>query len=146
VGDPYSVSPLLSRTCVSALAILSLAAPAAAQNEAVLKKAFEGKRVTVKIDMPATSDGIDLRPESDRPMDAKSYGDRVKKTGIAIHAGESAVVTLVRVKKDIIEFQLGGGGFGYESSSVSIPHVEKSNREKDLERLVKDETDATKKR
>ena len=54
------------------------------------------------------------------------------------------------MKKDLIEFQLGGGGFGTfkddSSSSVSMPSVEKSKREKDLEKRVRDETDSGRKR
>src|SRR5258708_1948993 len=75
---------------------------------------------------------------------------RVKATGIAIRSGESVLVTKVRVKDKLIEFQLAGGGFGTfgddTSSSVSVPSVSKSNRERDLERLVKDETDRDQKR
>jgi hypothetical protein len=55
------------------------------------------------------------------------------------------VVTLVKVKKDLVEFQLSGGGYGTfgddTSTSVHIPFVEKSSREKELERLVNDEKD-----
>lgn len=126
--------------------LLGLAVPAAAQNEEALRSFFEGRRVTLKIDMPATSAGVDIRPETARPLDYKVYGDRIKSSGTAIRAGESVLVTLVHVKKDLIEFQLAGGGFGYESPSVYIPAVEKSNREKDLEKQVKAETDSGKKR
>ena len=46
----------------------------------------------------------------------------------------------------MIEFQLSGGGFGTfsddSSTSVSIPRVEKSSREKDLEKRIKDEDDS----
>ena len=91
---------------------MALAAPAFAQNEGALRTFFEGKRVTVKIDMPGTSDGIDVRADATRAIDYKRYGDRLKNYGTAIRAGESTVVTLVKVKKDLIEFQLGGGGFG----------------------------------
>jgi hypothetical protein len=131
---------------VLSLAMLGVAVPAAAQNEAVFRSQFEGKRVTVKIDMPATSDGVDLKVGTPAPLDSRLYGNRVRSTGVAIHAGQPAVVTLVRVKKDIIEFQLGGGGFGYDSGSVYIPSVEKSNREKDLEARIKTETDLVRKR
>src|SRR5438034_11154439 len=97
--------------CLAAI-LLALAAPATAQNEDALRTFFEGKRVTVKIDMPGTSDGIDVRPDTTRAIDYKRYGDRLKSYGTAIRAGESTVVTLVKMKKDLIEFQLGGGGFG----------------------------------
>jgi hypothetical protein len=121
--------------------IFGLAAPAAAQNEDALRAYFEGKRVTLKIDMPATVYGVDIRPGTARPLDYKVYGDRIKSAGAAIKAGDSVLVTLVHVKDDLIEFQLAGGGFGHETGSVYIPLVEKSNREKDLEKRVKAETD-----
>ena len=130
--------------------LMALAAPAFAQNEGALRTFFEGKRVTVKIDMPGTSDGIDVRADTPRAIDYKRYGDRLKTYGTAIRAGESTVVTLVKVKKDLIEFQLGGGGFGTfgddTSTSVYIRPVEKSNREKELEKRVKEESDSRRRR
>jgi hypothetical protein len=125
---------------------LVAAAPAAAQTEERLRSAFEGRRVTLKIDMPATSDGVDLELDTPRPMDFKQYGNRIRATGVAIRAGDSAIVTLIKVKRDLIEFQLGGGGYSSGGSSVYIPSVEKSNREKDLEKAIKSETDTVRRR
>ena len=126
------------------------AAPAHAQDESALKAFFEGKRVTVTIDMPGTSDGIDVQADSARPLDYPRYGDRLKTYGTAIRAGDSAIVTLVKVKKDLIEFQLSGGGFGTfgddTSTSVSIPLLEKSTREKALEKAVREEDNPRRRR
>jgi hypothetical protein len=65
---------------------------------------------------------------------------------MAIRAGDSAVVTLVKVKKDLIEFQLSGGGFGTfgddTSTSVNLRSIDKSGREKALEKQLKTETDS----
>ena len=44
---------------MSAGALIALVAPLQAQNEAVLRQAFEGKVVAVKIDMPATQQGVE---------------------------------------------------------------------------------------
>jgi len=131
--------------------LLALSAVAArAQSEPELKDFFEGKSVIVKLDMPASQEGIDVYPDARRAIDFSQYSARVKATGIAIRSGESVLVTKVRVKDKLIEFQLAGGGFGTfgddTSSSVSVPSVSKSNRERDLERLVKDETDRDQKR
>ena len=127
-----------------------LAVPAAAQNEAALRAFFEGKRVTLKIDMPGTSDGVDVRADARRALDYQRHGDRLKTYGTAIHNRESATVTLIKVKKDLIEFQLNGGGFGTfgddASTSVSLPYVEKSRRERELEKWIDDETDPRRKR
>src|SRR5439155_11015868 len=124
--------------------------PARAQDEPTLKSFFEGHRVTVTLDMPGTSDGVDLQVDSSRPLDYREYGERLKANGTAIRAGDTVTVTLVKVKKDLIEFQLAGGGFGTfgddTSTSVYIPHVDRSEREKGLEKRVKEETDRDRRR
>ena len=99
---------------IVALSVVALAParPAAAQDERSLRTYFEGRRVTLKIDMPGTSDGVDIRVDASSPLDYERYGTRLKTSGTAIRAGDSVTVTLVKVKKDLIEFQLGGGGFG----------------------------------
>ena len=59
------------------------------------------------------------------------------------------MITTVRVKKKNIEFQLGGGGygvFGDDSGSVYVPDENKSRREKDLEKWIKDERDPERRR
>jgi hypothetical protein len=139
---------VLSVLCLGLIA--AIATPAAAQDEAALRSFFEGRRVVVAIDMPGTSDGVDVHADSSHPLDYQQYGERLKAYGTAIHARESATVTLVKVKKDLIEFQLGGGGFGTfgddTSTSVHIPYVEPSKRERDLDRLIRDEDDKHRRR
>jgi hypothetical protein len=134
--------------CLAIAVMATLPAPAAAQNEAALRAYFEGKAVTLLVDMPGTNEGVSVA--ADRPVDFREYGDRLKHYGVALHAGDRPMITLVKVKKDLIEFQLAGGGFGTfgddTSTSVDIPLVEKSDYEKDLERAVKDEKDPAKKR
>lgn len=127
------------------LTLIAFAAPAWAQDEASLKAYFEGHSVTVRIDMPGTQEGVDLHMARPAGIDLDDYRGRLKQYGTAIHAGEAVVVTLVKVKKDLIEFQLGGGGFGTfgddTSTTVDIPYVEKSEREKDLEKQIRKEDD-----
>ena len=140
------VKPVL----VSTVLLLALAAPAYAQDEAALKEYFEGKRVTLRMDMPGTSDGVDVHADARRAIDFAKYRDELKRYGIAIRSGDSIVVSLVKVKKDLIEFQLGGGGFGTfgddTSTSVYLPLLEKSEREKNLEKRIKDEDDRDRRR
>jgi hypothetical protein len=62
--------------------------------------------------MPATSQGIDLFPGSSRPLDFQKYAVRVKENGVSIKEGERSMITKIRVKDDVIEVQLGGGGYG----------------------------------
>lgn len=138
------------KTLIPAVCLVAYAAPAYGQSEAALKEFFEGKAVIVKMDMPATAEGVDVYPDSRRPIDYGRYANRLKASGTAVKSGESIMVTKIRIKDKLIEFQLGGGGFGTfgddTSSSVYVPSVPKSNREKDLEREVKDERDPARKR
>jgi hypothetical protein len=119
-----------------------------AQSEPALRSFFEGKTVELRIDMPGTSEGVNVHVE--RPFNQREYQTRLKNYGTALRAGERVTVTLVKVKNDLVEFQLAGGGYGTfgddTSTSANIPDVEKSNRERDLERLVRDEKDPARKR
>jgi hypothetical protein len=141
---------LTHRALISVCLLALPAAPALAQSESELKDFFEGKSVRIKIDMPATQEGIDVFPDARRPMDMNQYSSRLKSYGIAVHNGESVMVTRVRLKDKLIEFQLAGGGYGTygdeTSGSVYVPPAQKTQREKDLEKLVKDETDPARKR
>jgi hypothetical protein len=130
--------------------LVALATPAVAQNEGALKSYFEGSRVTLRMDMPGTSDGVDVRADAERAIDYKDYSNDLKRYGTAIRSGDTVAVTLVKLKKDLIEFHLAGGGFGTfgddTSTSSSIPLVEKSDREKHHEKRVRDEDDRERKR
>jgi hypothetical protein len=128
-----------------------LAAPlVAGNNYAYLKDVFEGRRVTVRLDMPATSDGVNIYVNNRRGLDLNEYRNNLRRYGVAIRDGESAVVTLVKVKSDLIEFQLGGGGYGTffddTDTSADIPYIGKSDRERWLERAIRDETDRNRRR
>lgn len=83
-----------------------------AQNEAALRRAFEGQSVVVKIDMPGTSSGVNVYPLQDMPVDFPDVAEKLKKYGTALRTGDAVMVTKVKVKEDLIEFQLGGGGYG----------------------------------
>jgi len=128
----------------------AVSAPAQAQNEDALKAYFEGHRVAVRVDMPGTQEGVDVHADARQAVDLNAYRNDLRKYGVAIHAGQSAMVTLVKVKKDLIEFHLDGGGYGTfgddTSTTVSMPLVEKSEREKELEHRIKDEADHDKRR
>lgn len=142
---------LTLQRAVLAISLAALpATPAFAQSEAELKDFFEGKSVRVKIDMPATQEGVDVWPDARRPMDFAQYSTRLKNYGVALHNGEPVMVTRVRVKDKLIEFHLGGGGYGTfgddTSGTVTTPSAPKTQREKDLEKWIKDERDPERKR
>lgn len=130
----------MSRTPLAFLALVSLGAhPLRAQSEEALRAAFEGKIVTVKLDMPATSRGVEVFPQQTMPVNFREVADRIKDNGVALKMGQQVMITKVVVKKDShIEFQLGGGGYGtfgdYTPSSVTTS----SEPESKLERALRD--------
>jgi len=137
----------MNRWLTVAAIAAALTAGLAAQSEAALKQYFEGRKVVVKINLPATKDGadVDVFPTGRVQMDYKSYGNRLKTFGVALHDGDSVLVTLVKVKKNQIEFQLGGGGYGTAGdetdTSVHFTPASKSTREQDLEKQLDAEKD-----
>lgn len=130
--------------------VLIAVAAVAAQTEEELKRYFEGNRVEVKIDMPATKDGINVYPERDRTIDYSRYSSLIKANGVSVREGDRIMITKIKVKEKHIEFQLGGGGYGTlgdeTSSSVYVPSTDKSRREKNLERDLKNENDERRRR
>jgi hypothetical protein len=125
------------------------AIPVAAQSEQQLRAAFEGKYIIVRMDMPASQKGVDVYPGREPAVDFKSYSDRIRTFGVALREGDRVLVTAVRVKKKNIEFQLAGGGYGVwgdDSGYVYVPTVYKSDREKDLEKRIKNENDPDRRR
>ena len=131
----------------------SLAGPAFAgdkeSREETLRRFFEGRLVTVLVDMPATSKGIDIETNKVEPVNPSKVGDRIGQTGVSIRSGARVPVTKINLKDDIIEFHLAGGGFNWfwdTQGSVSPAVYGKSRREKDLEDDIKREHDPDRRR
>ncbi len=121
---------------------------AAAQNEEALKNAFVGRQVALRVAIPASHRGVDLRFDRDAPFDLKENGDRIREHDAALMAGDVIPVTYIKVKGDMIEFHLGGGGFNWfsDSTSKSVRSSSKTVRETDLEKEIRAETDRDRKR
>jgi hypothetical protein len=138
------------RPVLAAVCALLVASPAFAQSEAALKEFFEGKRVIAKLDMPAAQTGVDVYADARRTMNFEEYSNRLKAVGVSIRAGDTVMITKIKIKDKLVEFQLGGGGYGTAGDdtdgSVYVPGTPKSSREKTLEREVKNETDAARRR
>jgi len=129
---------------VKVVALLLVASALFAQDESTLRRFFEGKRVRVKMDMPATHEGVDYFTTKDPPLDFRAYSSRIRRYGVALRNGDEVMVTGIVVKGRNIEFQLGGGGygvFGDDTGTVSIPSVPKTDREKRLEKDIAAEKD-----
>ena len=132
-------------------ALLLVSRGAWAQNEAILRQAFEGKVVTVKIDMPATQQGVDVYPLDQMPVNFREVAERIKDNSTALRIGQQVMVTKVLVKKNShIEFQLGGGGYGTfgdnTSTSVSVVNQGETKAEKALRDSIKHAPGPTKRK
>jgi hypothetical protein len=129
---------------------VGLAQSEAGQSEAALREYFEGRTVKVKIAMPGTENGVDVYPGTSKPLDYPRHADRLKDYGTAIKSGSEALVTKVKVKSKLIEFQLDGGGYGTmgdeTSSTVSVSEAPKTKREQNLEGELRRETDPARRR
>src|SRR5436190_22271181 len=125
----------------TAAQLTAVAGSVAAQDENALKAYFEGRRVTLRMDMPGSADGVDLQVDPPKSIDYKKYRENLKCYGVAINSGDSSRITMIKLKGALIEFQLDGGGFGTfgddTSTSSNIHLLEKTEREKTLEKRVK---------
>lgn len=114
-----------------------------AQSEADLREYFEGRTVVVKQDLPASKNAIEISPDSASPLNYADYNRRIKQSGVAFRRNQSVPLTSVRVNDRSIELQLGGmsSSGAEELSPAASVAVEKSARERSLERDVERETD-----
>lgn len=135
---------------VPVLCLGTILGAAVESGPAALASYFNGKQVTLKIDMPGSQKGVDLYLNKPTSMNWKEYSSRLKQFGTAIRKGDVATVTSVVVKKDRIEFQLDGGGFGTfgddTNTSVNATAVDKSDYEKRLEKQIAQTSDPNQKK
>ena len=76
------------RTALTVLALTLTAAPALAQSEERIRTFFEGQSVRLKLEMPGTSEGVDVYPGLAQPVDFPKHAGRLKKYGTALRRGE----------------------------------------------------------
>ena len=107
-------------------------------------RALEGMTVTAKLDMPASQEGVDIRPGTEVPLDLHKVADRIKQYGVAVHTGQSVMITNVVVKPHNIEVYLGGGGYGtfggalaQAAQTTAVSYPAETRREKDLKEQLK---------
>ncbi len=143
---------MLRRACSVVVFAAAISLPCLAQGgaQSSLQNYFVGRQVRVEINMPGTQQGVDLRMERDDPMDWRNYSSRLKQFGPALRSGDRATVTTLVVKKNLIEFQLDGGGFGTfwddTRTTVNPYQIEKSSYERQLENDIRNTSDPQKKR
>jgi len=91
--------------------VLTLAACSTHADEVnIPARALEGAYVVMKIEMPATSMGVDIYADSDSPLDYPRHGERLRRFGLAIKVGDRVMITQVKQKDNVVEVHLGGGG------------------------------------
>ncbi|HEY6107482.1 MAG TPA: hypothetical protein VIV56_01140, partial [Gemmatimonadales bacterium] len=83
--------------------------------------------------------------------DFPEVATRLKKFGTAIRSGDAIMVTKIRVKDDLIEFQLGGGGYGTFGDAMGeggggATEVGETPAEKALRDSIRHETNSGAKR
>ncbi|HEU0122415.1 MAG TPA: hypothetical protein VFQ91_17930 [Bryobacteraceae bacterium] len=126
-----------------------LAITIASASEAELQRALVNRQVTLRLDMPGTHEGVNLHIDRDQPLDQTQHEKFLADFGVAIPQGRRAAITALHIKSSVIEVHIDGGGFGTYGDdtrttiSTSIP---KSNREVQLERLLRRETDPNRRR
>src|SRR5688572_15954415 len=130
----------MRRSWLPALVLSLLALPAAADpREDALRAALVGKYVIVKVDMPASHKGVDLRFDKEEPFNLSEHYSRIKEYDVAIREGDRVPITFVKLKDDLIEIHLAGGGFNWisDKTTQSFSSTSKSNRESDLDKRIK---------
>lgn len=110
---------LLTATCIAGLccSLLSNDSSAGAQRptdnrecQNALDALLLNKRLVAKVTFPASNVGIDLN--LDGKWNPKVTTSVIKHYGIGIDIGEPSTVTTLKLKGDLVEIHLNGGGFG----------------------------------
>lgn len=83
-------------------------------------------RVVAKVTFPASAKGIDL--SLDGEWDQKETSKRIKNGGGGIDIDNPATVTQVKLKDDLLEVQLNGGGFGTFMDQLASSAAQKQDR------------------
>ncbi len=105
-----------------------------AQSPGHLRQKFESKYVVVKINMPATKDGVDLRADRLPRIDQRKYRNKLRRAGTSVEQGEAIKLTFIKVKKKHIEVHLGAGGYGSQYvRKVVYPAAPMTEQEVNLE-------------
>jgi hypothetical protein len=90
-----------------------------AQTEAALKAYFEGKKATLKLDMPGSKEGVEVYPKTQPMVNPKHYQSSLLHYGPSMRTGDSFTFTALRVNEKSIEFQLQGGDYGILGDDTS---------------------------
>jgi len=94
--------------------------------QAQIEKVLLDSRVVAKVAFPASADGIDL--SLDGGWDRKQTSRLIKSKGGGIDIDDPATVTQVKLKDNLLEIQLNGGGFGTFMDQLGSSEAQKQIR------------------
>ena len=97
------------------------------QAQKQLEGLFLNKQLIAKVTFPAHASGIDLR--IDGTWNMKIVTRMIKDRGVGIEVDEKASVTNVKLKDDMIEIHLNGGGVGTLGDSLFMGSEKKAVRD-----------------
>jgi len=95
--------------------------------------ALEGRKVRVKIDMPATSSGVDVSARKKPGVNLAELNNRLTLFGTAIRNGQVSTITSIKDTGRTIELELDGGGAPSAVSEHVCVAEDLRRREHDLE-------------
>lgn len=97
-----------------------------AQSEADLERFFQGQTVTLRIDVPATRDGVNIHPERAQSFNHQEYDKRLGRHGALVRGYEVVTISDVSVKGERIEVVLSGYGTPQDVARFNIHfnHIE----------------------
>jgi hypothetical protein len=97
------------------------------QAQKQLEGLFLNRQLVAKVTFPAHASGIDLK--TDGTWDMKMATRMIKDRGVGIEVDDKASVTNVKLKGDMIEIHLNGGGVGTFSDSLFMGSGKKAARD-----------------
>jgi hypothetical protein len=110
-----SIRPALALALAGVLCALPNAGGAAD-----LHDLFVGRRVVVRIAMPATDRGVELHDGETPPVRDADYRERLRK-GIALLPGDTVLVTGLHFVRGALHLELAGGGHGLKDVVIVTP-------------------------
>lgn len=126
----------MRRSILLLIALTLLRPSVVAPDEDSLRRAFEGRLVAPRIDMPATKGGVNVYPHRRTSVDLGEVAREIARQGVGVPRGRPVRVTRVKVKGKHVEFQLGAGGARQEPSAPTA-YVPRSREERRLEEEIK---------
>ena len=100
--------------------LISTTGTVCAQSATDLEQFFTGKTVTMRIDLPATREGINVYPERSEPFDYPEYEKRMERHGALVRGFEVVTISELNVNGNQIEVRVAGFGTPSDVARINI--------------------------